>query len=91
MTSYWLSRDVAVLRARHKGAITEGTKVASMKAIIVLAMGALLGTVAACRNELSEDRPEVPAFIMQQCSPVDPQCQLAEPPRLDERPGPGTQ
>ena len=60
-----------------------------MKVIAVLAMGALLGTAAACRNESSEDRPDVPAFMMQQCSPVDPHCQLAEPPNLDERPGPG--
>jgi hypothetical protein len=64
---------------------------ASMKAITVLALGALLGTMAACRNESSEDRPDVPAFMMQQCSPVDPQCQLAEPPHRDERPGPGAQ
>jgi preprotein translocase subunit Sec63 len=62
-----------------------------MKPVTVVVLGALLATAAACRNESSEDRPEVPAFIMQQCTPVDPQCQLAEPPHLDERPEPGAQ
>jgi hypothetical protein len=62
-----------------------------MKAVTVVALGGLLATAAACRNGSSEDRPEVPAFIMQQCSPVDPQCQLAEPPHLEERAEPGAQ
>jgi hypothetical protein len=61
-----------------------------MKIMTALAMGALLATVAACGND--SDQQSWPAtFLMQQCSPVDPQCQLADPPHLDERPGPGTQ
>jgi hypothetical protein len=62
-----------------------------MKTITALAMGALLATVAACGDDSSEQQAWAPTFRIQQCSPVDPQCQLAEPPRLNERPGPGEQ
>ena len=62
-----------------------------MKIMTVLAMGTLLATVAACGDDSSDQQSWPATFLMQQCSPVDPQCQLTEPPRLDERPGPGTQ
>jgi len=62
-----------------------------MKTITALAMGALLATVAACGDDSSEQQAWAPTFLIQQCSPVDPHCQLAAPPHLDERPGPGEQ
>jgi hypothetical protein len=62
-----------------------------MKAITALAMGALLATAAACGDDSSEQQAAVPTYLMPQCSPVDPQCQLAAPPHLGERPGPGAQ
>lgn len=61
-----------------------------MTRITALAMGALLATVAACGDD-SDQQSWAPSFMIQQCSPVDPQCQLAEPPNLAERPGPGAQ
>lgn len=61
-----------------------------MKKITVLLMGALLTTLAACGDD--SDQQSWPAtFLMQQCSPVDPHCQLAEPPHVAERPAPGAQ
>ncbi len=62
-----------------------------MKAIAALAMGTLLVTAAACSDDSSEQQAAVPTYLMPQCSPIDPQCQLAEPPHLGERPGPGAQ
>jgi hypothetical protein len=63
-----------------------------MKAITALALGALLATAAACSdNDPNDQQSWAPTFLMPQCSPVDTQCQLADPPHLDERPGPGTQ
>lgn len=62
-----------------------------MKAIALLISGALLATVGACSNDPGEQQAAVPTFLMPQCSPVDPQCQLTEPPRLNERPAPGAQ
>jgi hypothetical protein len=84
-------RETWRYRERPQAPLPKPGKVASMKAITVLALATLLGMTAACRNESAEDRPDVPAFMMQQCSPVDPHCQLAEPPHLDDRPGPGAQ
>jgi hypothetical protein len=53
-------------------------------------MGSLLAALAACGDD--NDQQSWPAtFLIQQCSPVDPHCQLAEPPHVAERPGPGAQ
>jgi len=63
-----------------------------MKTITALAMGALLATVAACGEaDPNEQQSWAPNFLIQQCSPVDPQCQLADPPHLRERPVPDAQ
>jgi hypothetical protein len=56
-----------------------------------LAVGALLATAAACGDNSSDQQVAAPTFLMPLCSPVDPQCQLADPPHLDERPGPAAQ
>jgi len=53
-------------------------------------MGALLATVTACGDD-NEQQAAAPSFLMPLCSPVDPQCQLPEPPHIYERPGPGAQ
>jgi hypothetical protein len=82
-------RGTWLCRERRQAPLPKLGKVASMKAITVLALATLLGMTAACRNESAEDRPDVPAFMMMQCSPVDPHCQLAMPPHLADRPGPG--
>ena len=55
------------------------------------ALGALLLMTAGCSNNDPEQQAAAPTFQMPVCSPVDPQCQLTEPPRMDERPGPGAQ
>lgn len=55
------------------------------------ALGALLLMTAGCGNNDPEQQAAAPTFQMPVCSPVDPQCQLTEPPRMDERPGPGAQ
>ncbi|HEY3917518.1 MAG TPA: hypothetical protein VGL83_06980 [Stellaceae bacterium] len=63
-----------------------------MKAIAGTALCALLLMAAACSfDDPNEQQATAPAFLMPQCSPGDPHCQLTEPPRLDERPGPGAE
>ena len=61
-----------------------------MKVTTALALGALLATAAACGDD-NEQQAAAPSFLMPLCSPVDPQCQLPEPPHLYERPEPGAQ
>jgi hypothetical protein len=57
-----------------------------MKTMTALAMGALMTMLTACGDGSGEEQGWTRTFLIQQCSPVDPHCQLAEPPSLNDRP-----